>query len=253
VILLGVGMVAAALALAPGQVRVPRLLGMSRSRASAATRHAGLHLVVGHRYSPARRGTVIGQTPRAPSRVNQGTTVRVVLSAGPAPVKVPTVVGESASEAQGALEAVKLRATVVQVPAPGTPAGTVTGQSPRAGSRLLPGSSVSLRVAEAPAWRALTGLSGTGKGRSVPFRIRGSRWQIVYSLGYQDACTLIFICSGPSLTATNLRTGATVEHFDLGEGHDQTKTFDTGPGVYQLTVSPGSDSARWSIKVDDYY
>jgi hypothetical protein len=185
--------------------------------------------------------------------VNQGSTVRVVLSAGPAPVSVPAVVGQPASAAQGALEAVRLRATLVQVPAPGTPAGVVTGQSPRAGSRLLPGSSVSLRVAEAPTWRPLTGFSGTGQGRSVPFRIRGTRWQIGYSMVYQDTCALIFICSGPSLTATNLSTGATVGHFDLGEGSAQTHTFNTGPGVYQLTISPGSDAARWSIKVDDYY
>ena len=52
---------------------------------------------------------------------------------------------------------------------------------------------------------------------------------------------------------TSVTNGSTVDQFDLGEGDNKTRIFDTGPGVYQISVSPGSDSADWSIKVDDYY
>jgi hypothetical protein len=115
---------------------------------------------------------------------------------------------------------------------------------------LAPGSTVVLSVAAAPRWRGLTSFAD---GNSVPFRIRGSRWQIVYGMSYQGTCTLIFICSGPSATVKNLSTGATVDHFDLGEGSGRSRSFPSGPGVYEITISPGSDSARWSVRVEDYY
>jgi hypothetical protein len=48
-------------------------------------------------------------------------------------------------------------------------------------------------------------------------------------------------------------TGATVDQFDLNDGSGKTRTLKTGPGIYQVTVSPGSDSANWSMRVEDYY
>jgi hypothetical protein len=96
-------------------------------------------------------------------------------------------------------------------------------------------------------------VQGTDSGRSVPFKIRGSRWEVIYSMGYDDTCTFLLFCSGPSATVTNVTTGSTVDQFDLGEGDNKTRIFNTGPGTYQISVSPGSDSADFSIKVDDYY
>jgi hypothetical protein len=88
---------------------------------------------------------------------------------------------------------------------------------------------------------------------SVPFTIRGSRWRIVYSMSYQGMCTFIVFCSGPSAQVADLRRSTTSGSFDLGEGDGQTRTFDSGPGLYQVKVSPGSDSASWSVQVQDYY
>ena len=41
--------------------------------------------------------------------------------------------------------------------------------------------------------------------------------------------------------------------FGLGEGSAQTRVFPSGPGLYQIKVTPGSDTAQWSIHVEDYY
>jgi hypothetical protein len=30
-------------------------------------------------------------------------------------------------------------------------------------------------------------------------------------------------------------------------------TFNSGPGQYEITITPGSDNARWSVRVQDYY
>ena len=141
---------------------------------------------------------------------------------------------------------------LVAAPA-GVAPGIVAAQSPPVGASRARGSTVTLSVAESPQWRPLTSLQGLGSARSVPFKIRGTHWQVVYSMGYKGTCELLFICSGPTATVTNVTTGATVDQFDLGEGSGKTHTFETGPGTYQISMSPGSDTAQWSIKVDDWY
>ena len=50
-----------------------------------------------------------------------------------------------------------------------------------------------------------------------------------------------------------LRSGRTVDAFDLGTGTDQNRVEPSGPGIYQLSVSAGSDTAAWRIAVQDRY
>jgi eukaryotic-like serine/threonine-protein kinase len=253
VVLLGVGMVAAAIALTPGRVRVPSLHGFTRGQVDATLRHDHLKASFDHRYSRAAKGKVIAQEPGGGIRVKDGTTVRVTLSAGPQPVPVPDVVGQPEGSARAALAHAKLTAAVTAVPAPGIAPGRVTAESPHAGAKLLPHATVALSVAEVPQWRGVTSFSGLANGHSVPFRIRGTQWRMVYDMGYRGACSFIFICSGPSATVTNADTGAKVQHFDLDEGRARVWTFKSHPGVYEITITPGSDNAAWSVRVQDYY
>ena len=176
-----------------------------------------------------------------------------MLSAGPAPVKVPDLVGDSAGNARSVLDSLGLRMTVVSVPAPGVGPGTITRQAPAAGDYRPAGSSVALSAAEQPVWRPLTSLGGTGHASSVPFRIYGTQWRVVYSMSYVGTCTLIFICFGPSAQVVDLRGATSSVGFDLGQGDHETRTFRSGPGTYQIRVTPGSDNARWSIEIEDYY
>jgi serine/threonine-protein kinase len=253
VLVLGVGGLLTALALAPGHVKVPAVRGLARARVASVLRRAGLKASFDERYSASPRGTAIAQSPAAGHRVTDGSTVKVGLSAGPAPVPVPKLLGLATAAAQTSLGRLKLQGAVTAVPAPGTTAGIVVHQAPGAGTRLAPGSSVALSVAETPQWRALTSFSGTDSGHSVPFRIRGAQWRVVYSMGYQGTCTFVFICSGPSATVTDASSGAKVASFGLGEGSGKTQTVNSGPGVYVVSVSPGSDTASYSIRVQDHY
>ncbi len=115
------------------------------------------------------------------------------------------------------------------------------------------GSTVALSVAETPRWRPLTTFSGVNAGRSVAFRILGARWRVSYDMAFQGLCLLIVVCEGPSAEAVDLNTGSSFGGFELEEGRSQTHTFDSGPGLYNLVVSGGRDSARWSMTVEDYY
>jgi hypothetical protein len=51
----------------------------------------------------------------------------------------------------------------------------------------------------------------------------------------------------------NLSGGDEPHGFSLDEGANHIWTFDSGGGTYQVTITPGSDTARWSAQIQDYY
>jgi len=251
VVALLAGMVVAAAALKPpARTDVPAFAHMTRAAARTAARRAHVTLAIGHRYSSAAVGIVIGQTPRARSRVVKGSAVHVTLSRGPAPVLVPGVRRDSLADAERSLGSFHLHVAVLYVPAPATAPGTVVSQTPAGDHSTPAGSTVHLSVAETPQWRPLTTFQGSGSGA---VRIIGEHWRLVYSMAFQGTCTWIFWCSGPTARVINAGTGQTVASFGLSDGPNQSRTFATGPGTYEIQVTPGGDDARWSVRVDDDY
>jgi serine/threonine protein kinase len=241
--------VAAKILTGPATVLLPQLRGHSERRIDSMLKPLHLHASFARAYSVhAPPGAVVSQSPAPGARVKEGSTIQVVLSRGPRPINVPSLTGDGSGPAAAQLQRSGLKAEVSYVPAPGTTPGTVTGQSPGAGRQLLPGATVSLLVAETPSWRSVTSFAGN---QSVPFRIRGTQWRLVYTMSYQGTCDFIFFCEGPS--AQVIGTGSTNVSFDLNNGGQQTRVFKTGPGVYQIAVKPGLDSAQWSIEVEDWY
>ena len=250
--LLGAMLVAAFAIGSTGSVSVPSLRGLTRPEVRARSRTLSLQPSFSSRYDGATRGTVIAQTPGPGRRVRQGSSIRVLLSAGPPPVKVPALAGQTTADARAALAKLRLKARITQVVAPLDTAGSVTSQSPAPGAKLSVGSAVAINVAETPSWRPIASLSGSAAATSVRFRVRGPQWRVVYTMGYQGTCTFIFWCSGPNAQVTG-PGGGTAAGFGLSDGGRQARVLRSGPGVYRLAVSPGSDTARWSMSVEDYY
>ena len=134
------------------------------------------------------------------------------------------------------------------------PADTAIAQRPAPGMRVAKDSIVSVTLSDGPPpprWRALTSLSGIGDGKSVPFKIRGARWRVIYTMSYEGRCTLLLVCFGPNAQARRLPAEDRVDSWDLDEGSDRVRTIASGPGVYQLEVSGGDDRARWSARIED--
>jgi serine/threonine-protein kinase len=250
VVLILAGLITGAILFASGAVRVPDLRGAGRATVARRLQALGLHARFATTYSQAPTGRAITQSPAPGVHVGDGSTIAVTLSAGPPPVSVPSLVGQTQSSAETTLSQDGLKPTATTIAAPGTAPGIVVRQSPDPGTSLPRRSTVALSVAEYPRWRPLTSFTG---GHSVPFQIRGNRWQMVSNMSYDGTCLLIFFCSGPSVELINPSTGATIDQFDLAEGNGKTHVFNTGPGLYQINVTPGSDSASWSVGVDDYY
>jgi eukaryotic-like serine/threonine-protein kinase len=231
---------------------VPNLRGLPRGGVEARARRLHVRPAFSARYSDTASGIAIAQNPVAGTHVLDGSTVRVVVSRGPPPVSVPALVGRPSGSAEDVLASVGLRYGATLVPAPGSESGVVTQQSPGPDATVPEGSTVALDIAEAPHWRALTSFSGVDDGRSVPFRILGKQWRVSYDMTYRETCLLVVFCFGPSAEAQDLGSGSTLGSFELSEG-SSSHTFHGEPGLYQLVVSGGRDSARWSMTVDDYY
>ncbi|MFQ5426410.1 MAG: PASTA domain-containing protein, partial [Gaiellales bacterium] len=112
-------------------------------------------LAVGQRFGRAPSGiptgTILAQVPRAGERVDKDTTVSIVVAVDEVEAIVPSVVGLTFSEADGAVRAVGL---VLGLPegAPADPAtALVATQLPAAGGTTPPGSTVNVFFASVAA------------------------------------------------------------------------------------------------------
>ena len=238
---------------AGAKTTVPELRGLPAGGVTARARRAHLHPAFSRRYAGSPAGRAIAQRPLAGARVAEDSTVRVVLSAGPPPVHVPSVIGRSSAAAESLLASAGLRYRLTLIAAAGSTPGQVVHQSPATAVTVPRGSTVTISLAQAPQWRPLTTFAGVDDGRSAPFRIRGKQWRITYSMSYQGTCLLLVTCFGPSAKARNLQSNSTFGSFDLGDGSSQTHTFNSGPGLFRVEISGGEDSARWSMTVEDRY
>jgi eukaryotic-like serine/threonine-protein kinase len=135
------------------KVTVPGgLTGVALSDAQSILQGVGL---VGKPLSKASAsipsGTVISATPSSGTRVTQGSTVTLTVSAGPANVPVPSVSGQTQPQAGATLEGVGLNVgSITQQTSSQYSAGLVIGTNPSAGTSVQPGSSVVLIVSTGP-------------------------------------------------------------------------------------------------------
>lgn len=129
---------------------VPPVLGASEEQARSLLEAAGFEVGAVTRRPAAgvAAGAVAVTTPAPGSRASLPTRVDLVVSSGPPPVTVPSVVGRSVDEARLLLVQAGLQVgeTVVDPQAVDLP-NTVTAQSLPAGSRAPGGTPVRLTVA----------------------------------------------------------------------------------------------------------
>jgi serine/threonine-protein kinase len=133
-----------------GTVAVPYVLGIQGSLAAADIEDEGLVPQVRRvSNSDVEEGTVFAQDPPAGTRVDQGSIVRIDVSSGKPEVQIPSVVGQSVADAVAELTRVGLDAQVVEVNSE-RDEGTVTAQSPQAGTVVVEGTQVRINVSKGP-------------------------------------------------------------------------------------------------------
>jgi beta-lactam-binding protein with PASTA domain/predicted Ser/Thr protein kinase len=131
-------------------VAMPLVQGSVERLARQKIRAAGLQVrVVYHWNNTYDEGRVYAQDQEPGSRLNKGSTVKIYVSTGPRKVDVPSVVGKQATDAVAALASLGLKADVHNVNS-AKETGTVTGQDPKPGTRLVVGEKVRINVSQGP-------------------------------------------------------------------------------------------------------
>jgi serine/threonine-protein kinase len=131
------------------QVTVPNLVGQNQNDAVARLTALNLKYDVHDISSGQPEGSVIAQKPKAGTKVDEKTTVRINVSSGPRPIGIPDVRGSSFETAASQLQA--LGFAVAKEEADSDQAeGTVIDQTPAANNFAPKGSTVTLTVSKGP-------------------------------------------------------------------------------------------------------
>ena len=141
----------------PETVSVPDVRQRSLDAAEATLNGAGLVVgsVTEEPSSSFSAGTVIRQDPGPTAQAAEGSAVDLVVASAPEQVTVPSIVGNTATDAQTKLQNAGFGVDTVEV-ASDEPAGTVVSSDPAEGTQVEPGSTITISVS--------LGSSGGGDG-----------------------------------------------------------------------------------------
>jgi beta-lactam-binding protein with PASTA domain/predicted Ser/Thr protein kinase len=133
-------------------VSVPSVTGKTEQAAGAALRSAGLSPVPALASSTTvESGLVISQSPGAGGTAKKGSSVRIVVSGGPASKSLTNVAGLSAAKAAAKLRKAGFKTTTKSQSSETVPAGQVIGTEPLAETEVQEGRLVTLLVSSGPA------------------------------------------------------------------------------------------------------
>ena len=136
--------------LGPAMVTVPNVVSLTEDEARKMLAKLGLKLAVNSQVAvnniPA--DIVLSQDPSERGSLAPGGTVMVDVSAGPAAIEVPMLVGQTLDAARQTLAGLGLSiGNVVQADVPDKPPGTVVSQTPGAFARVTQGAAIDVVVA----------------------------------------------------------------------------------------------------------
>ncbi|MEX2562636.1 MAG: Stk1 family PASTA domain-containing Ser/Thr kinase [Nitriliruptoraceae bacterium] len=135
----------------PRQIEVPHVAGHESAAARSELVAAGFEVAVQSRHDgTVPEGRVIATDPEAGASIDESSTVTLLVSDGPEPVTVPTLVGESLTDATRLLESVGLAVEVMERRYDTLPRDTVIEQTPTAEANVLPGGTVNVIVSDGP-------------------------------------------------------------------------------------------------------
>jgi len=218
---------------------VPAVTGMRQEAAETAVRDAGLEPETTRQESSKPAGLVLGQNPDAGAKVDEGSSVTLVVSTGPPRETVPDVVGETQSQAVAALTAAGFENQVTEAFSD-KKAGVVVSQKPAAGAKLDEGGTVTLVVSKGgkpvivPDVVGSTAADATSKLEAV-----GLKANVVSVPSSKSAGTVVAQSPAPGKDAT---TGDTVRLNVAKAAGTTTQPAETTPPP-ATTTQPGTTTA----------
>lgn len=146
----------------PQDVRVPELVGLTRDAAVERAEGSGFEARVDSRRKDrnAPEGVVLSQDHSGILR--EGSTVGLVVSAGPPRVKMPLLLGLNLDDAQVQMDKYGMEPSRLSERYSGDPEGDIIEQVPAAGLKRAWGSGVELVLSKGPAPTEIPSLDGAG-------------------------------------------------------------------------------------------
>ena len=142
---------------------VPAATGIPVAAAVNRLQSDGFKVRIVNSPHPQRPGTVFGEIPAAGSRVDKGSTVELLASAGPSTVTVPNAVGLTEAAGRDRLVGAGFKVTEARVFSQEKP-GLVVDESPAAGSKLAKGAAVAIKVSKGTGLVIVPNVVGTSVG-----------------------------------------------------------------------------------------
>jgi len=152
--------------LGPVLIRVPSVTGMKLADAEAALRRAGLTpgKVTEAASTTIPTGVVISTNPVAGLAWPQTRPVAIVQSAG---IPLPNLVGQQQDAAQQLAQQDGFQLNPEQDMNSDQPAGTITRQSPKAGTPITPGEVVTIKVSAGPQLVDIPNVDGMQEDQAI--------------------------------------------------------------------------------------
>jgi beta-lactam-binding protein with PASTA domain len=158
-ILLLLAVVAATIYVVTGRtpsVAVPAVTNMSQADATAALTARGFKVETQTQFDPGiPAGNVISENPPEGTKVAKGSTITLIISAGPVTVTVPRVKQALFKTARDLLTAAGFKVARVDAPSDSIEAGRVIDQDPNADTVVAKGTTITLTVSSGPALVAI--------------------------------------------------------------------------------------------------
>jgi serine/threonine-protein kinase len=164
------GTVTLRMSLGPNHHELPSLSGESVSAATANLDdlHIGVRDTKRIYDSEIAKGDVVKTDPAAGATVDEGSSVTLYVSKGPAPVDIPSVAGRSEADATARLTDAGLQVRVVRRFDNSTPDGQAIGTDPRAGKRAHAGDTVTLVMSKGPRLFPVPDVVGMSLSEAIP-------------------------------------------------------------------------------------
>jgi serine/threonine-protein kinase len=136
----------------PERYEVPDVRGKTVDEATALLSDSNL-AVGGTKQAfdeKVEKGLVVSSTPKTGTELKRGQSVDLVVSKGPAPVKIPNLVGKTKESATATLTKAGLEVKYADAYSKTVPEGSVVSSNPKAGATVPKGGTVTLTISLGP-------------------------------------------------------------------------------------------------------
>jgi eukaryotic-like serine/threonine-protein kinase len=152
-----------------GAVAVPNVIGQQFDEAKRFLEGEGFQVAPAEEVpdEDTEPGEVVDQDPDPDAQVEQGSTITLVVSSGPAPRTVPPVDGLTVAEASSQLGAAGFSVNESQEPSSSVDQGRVIRTDPPAGTELERGATVTIVVSSGPEQVTVPSVEGLSEANAI--------------------------------------------------------------------------------------